>query len=380
MNFALPFLGIIWGLITVPLAALLLIVAATWDGRAFALAAICAGLAPFLGALGWALDRKRWLKAAAVLGLVTVVLASLLMIRAPSGKAAPDAKIQHLYANGSAHFSRYALGNLLPEADQLMLCFTAASFVDPLFTASQSRSLKGMTADLYRELERDPAFHALGSTMPDVYADVLGSGIRLGHTYLYVPPGVDRTRPTPAIVFLHGSGGNFKAYLWVLSRLADRQKIILIAPSFGMGNWSQPSTDVVLDRALKTATQKVALDLTSLHLMGLSNGGLGVSQLAASHGSQFRSFIFLSPVFDEGEISSTRFATHVVGKPILILTGALDDRVPLSYVQDSAAELKRAGALVTLESFPNANHFLVFSERDALIAKLGRWISTLDPR
>lgn len=147
-----------------------------------------------------------------------------------------------------------------------------------------------------------------------------------------------------------------------------------------MGNWSQPKPDVVLDLALKAAAQNVALDPTSLHLMGLSNGGLAVSQLAASHGSQFRSFIFLSPVFDPGEISSTRFATHVAGKPILILTGALDDRVPLPYVQDSAAELKHAGALVTLESFPNANHFLVFSEREALIARLERWLSSLDQR
>lgn len=380
MNFALQFLGFIWSLITVPLATLLLIVAVTWDGRAFAVTVICAGIAPFLGALGWGLDRKRWTRTAAALGLVAVVLASLLVIRAPSGKAAPNAKIQHLYADQIAHFSRYALGNLLPEADQLMLGFTAASFVDPLLTASQARSLKGMTADLYRELERDPAFHALGLSMPEVYDDLLGSGIRIGHTYLYVPPGVDRTRPAPAIIFLHGSGGNFKAYLWVLSRLADRQKMILIVPSFGMGNWSQPNTDVVLDLALKAAAQNVALDLTSLHLMGLSNGGLGVSQLVAPRGSQFRSFIFLSPVFDEGEISSPHFASHVAGKPVLILTGALDDRVPLSYVQDSAAKLKRTGALVTLESFPNANHFLIFSEREALIAKLERWISSLDRR
>lgn len=377
MNFGFQFVGFLWAVVTVPLATLLLMVAATWDGRMFAVAVICAGIAPLLSALGRALDRRRWRRGAAALGILFVVLSIILMARAPTGQAVSAAKVQHCYTGGDSHFSRFSLGNILPEVDQLMLGFTLMTVVDPLLTAQQSVSLKAMTRQIYRELEADPDFHALGSTMTEVYDEILERGIHAGNTYLYIPPGLDRTRPAPVLVFLHGSGGNFKAYSWVLSRLAERQKLVLLAPSFGMGNWTPTGTEQAVHSALQAAAQQVKLDSRAIHLMGLSNGGLGVSQLLGSQNSLFRSFIFLSPVFDRTHMITSASIPQIAGKPIFILTGAIDDRIPLGYVQTCAADLEHVGARVRLESVPDANHFLIFSHQEKMLSELEAWLNSL---
>jgi len=84
------------------------------------------------------------------------VLAAVLIARAPKGMTSFDARVQHVYSDNKIHFSRYALGNLLPEGDQLMLGFTTMTMFDPLLTVSQARVLKRLTTTIYRELEIDP--------------------------------------------------------------------------------------------------------------------------------------------------------------------------------------------------------------------------------
>jgi len=144
-----------------------------------------------------------------------------------------------------------------------------------------------------------------------------------------------------------------------------------------MGNWSSSETERVVQAALNTASRRVMLDAKAIHLAGLSNGGLGVSQLGSSHGLRLRSLIFLSPVFDRSSLQSAAFARESEGRRILILTGGIDDRIPLSYVEDNVVVLKAAGARATLEVLPDANHFMIFSHREEVLASLERWLNGL---
>ena len=212
----------------------------------------------------------------------------------------PAPAYRHRYIGGQNGFRRYAFGNLLPEGDQFAMGFPLVPAADRLFTVKQAKTLTGLTAAIYGELEADPAFHALGSVMPETYDELWGLPFNHGHYYLYVPPGLDRTTPRPAIVFLHGSGGNFKAYTWLLSKVADQLGMVLIAPTYGFGTWREPDTSRLVQGALDDAAQVVSIDRQDVHLIGLSNGGLGVSQAGRSLGASLRSLTFLSPVFDRG--------------------------------------------------------------------------------
>ena len=345
------------------------------EGRLFAAAVLCLGLAVLCAAFACWRPRRRWLHAALVALVGFGGFLALLLARTPDGRTAPDARVSHRYVGGAWHFRAHAVGNLLPELDQFRAGFPLVAALDPLFTREQARALSSLTTTIYDELEADTAFHALGSAMPEAYAELSGQDFERGHYFLYVPAGVDRSTPRPALVFLHGSGGNFKAYTWLLAKVADRLGCVLIAPSFGMGDWREPDTSRVIEAVLEDAAGALPLDQSRLHLIGLSNGGLGVSQAGASIGNRFQSLTFLSPVIDTRAIVSADFTRHWRGRPIRIMTGATDDRVPLDFVLQAADTLRSGGAELSLRTVENADHFLLFSHQAEVLRQIESWLA-----
>jgi pimeloyl-ACP methyl ester carboxylesterase len=298
-----------------------------------------------------------------------------LILVSPNGAPRKDARVQNRYSDGGWHYPRFALGALLPEIDQLLLGFKLVPMADSLFTMKQTREVSGLTRSIYGELEADEDFRALGSVLPEAYAEIWGQRFDHGHYFLYIPPRLDRKIPAPALVFLHGSGGNFKAYTWLLSKVADERGMVLVAPTFGMGNWGAQRSGPVVMAALEDASRAIPLDLSQVHLAGLSNGGLGVGYVAASEaGRRFRSLIFLSPVCDKDALRSKEFSIQGRDKPVLIITGQDDDRVPLPYVVSCAELMKSAGARVEMSAYAGADHFLVFSHRERLLKQLSDWL------
>lgn len=303
------------------------------------------------------------------------MVAFWLLIVSPDGRTSRESRVKNCYIGGSENYQRHALGALLPEVDQFMLGFKLVTAVDSLFTGKQARSLSVLTSTIYAELEADADFHALGSVMPDAYDELWGRKFDRGHYFLYVPPRLDRKTHAPALIFLHGSGGNFKAYTWLLSQVADKCGMVLICPSYGMGNWESPGGIQAVAAALDDAGKSVALDMNQVHLAGLSNGGLGVSRVAASDfGKRFRSLIFLSAVCDGAAIGTSAFADQWRDKPVLIITGETDDRVPLSYVNSYASSMRNSGARIEMSTYEDADHFLFFSHRDRCLEQLAGWL------
>lgn len=298
-----------------------------------------------------------------------------LCVHAPNGRASADARVQNRYIGGHVAFRRYAFGNLLPEGDQFTMGFPLVPAADRLFTRKQAAALCGYTTAIYGALEADPAFHALGSVMPETYDELWGMPFQHGHYFLYVPPGLDRAKPRPALVFLHGSGGNFKAYTWLLAKVADQLGLVVLAPTYGFGNWRERDTSRLVQGALADAAQVVAIDPRNVHLMGLSNGGLGVSQAGGDLAPNLRSLIFLSPVFDRSCISAPEFGQQWRGRPIFVISGTEDDRIPIDYVTANVAELKSGGANVKFQPVEAADHLLLFSHEALVLQALREWLA-----
>lgn len=373
MNAVARLVSLVWATLTLPLSTTLLVVAVTWEGRAFAVALLTAGTGLLVISYGRSRSRRGRGLMAVVLGALALISIVFVAWRVPSGDSPRIARVQHLYLAGG-HHGRFGIANLVPEIDQLMMGFTLMPFADPLFTQRQAKPLKRWTQEIYRELENDAEFRALGSAMSGAYLDLCGAAAP-AHAFLYVPSTRDRSRAGPVLVFLHGSGGNFKAYLWLLSRLADRLNMIVVAPSCGMGNWTQMETSEKVEASLAAVAGTVAIDAANVHVIGLSNGGVGVTQLLSSSPGRFRSFVFLSPVFHDRALQSLLLVPGERKPSVLIVTGRRDDRVPLPYVEGAVKSLRRNGADVTLEAIEEANHFLFFSHRDLLLHSLQRWLA-----
>jgi poly(3-hydroxybutyrate) depolymerase len=130
-------------------------------------------------------------------------------------------------------YSRFSLPNLLPEEGQLMAGFSIAPAMDSLLSSAQAADLKRVTRDVYAEMARDPEFRELGSAMGNTYEAMLFGRSQEGHCY--VPSSVPAGKPAPVLIFFHGAGGNFKGYLWVLSKVAERTGFMIVAPTGGPG-------------------------------------------------------------------------------------------------------------------------------------------------
>jgi pimeloyl-ACP methyl ester carboxylesterase len=369
---AFQILSVLWAIIALPLPMLLLFVARTFDGRAIGMTGCLIGLFPPVFSFYRATKRKSWLRAVFIIILGFVALTSVIIIKARSKNAPPKPNAVEVNAQGEVRsLKRYSLGNLVPEADQLMMAYTLALFIDPLFTRSQAVPLKQSTAHLYDDMIYDPSFQMLNSALPGAAAEMMGFSQKNETVFLYIPPGMDRSKPHPLIVFLHGSGGNMKAYLWILARLADRLQIVIAAPNHGFGNWHQPDTEKRVASAIAAATKHAVISNDNIHLMGLSNGGLGVCQYTGRNQAHpLRTRILISPVFD----TDAFYKTVSEKAPMLVVTGARDDRITLSYVRQNIRTLKAAGVSPGLKTIPDANHFLFFSHHTQMIETLVLWL------
>ena len=310
--------SLVWALISV-----------TMWGRCLAIGMTATAMVPLIWREGRRRPRaqRRWQICSGALGLMAFTVVVGLICATPDGTTRPGSPVQQRFSSGQ-QFPRFSLANLVPEIEQVNLGFHLMPLLDGMLTPARTRQISTLTLDLYRQMERDPAFHALGSAMGGAYADVLGLSYPAGHYYLYVPRHAPAD-PLPAIVFLHGSVGNFKVYTWVWSQLAEQLGCVIIAPSFGFGNWDRPGGVEAVQAALADARKVVALDPARIHLAGLSNGGLGVCRVADALPSQFCGCILLSPVMDARITASPEFHKKWAGRPMLVVTGVADERVPV---------------------------------------------------
>ncbi len=367
IGFAISFVGLV-------LSLWLGSICHTSEGLIFALAGLSLAVSILFSCIAVERPSRSWRWCGFVAFTIFCGLTITLLVKAPDGRTNSESRIQHRYVDDAWHFRRFAFGNLLPEIDQFRFGFQIVPAVDRLFTQQQAGHLSGLTTAIYDKLESDPEFHALGSVMPEAYDELWGLDFDHGHYFLYVPSGLDRNTPHPAIVFLHGSGGNFKAYAWLLAKVADKLGMVVIAPSFGLGNWHEPHSSRVVRLAISDASRLVKLDTPQLHLMGLSNGGLGTSQCGATLGAEFKTLTFLSPVFDLSAITAATFESHWRGRGVLIISGTADDRVPFGYVSESAMQMKSAGISVTMHAVANADHFMLFSHEAEVLGEIEAWM------
>lgn len=366
-------LALMLALFAVPLSLFGLCCVITWQGLLLSAAAGLLGLGPLLYWIGDERGSVLQMRLGITFVLAACIGSAAVLWQTPDARAPETARIHSRYSDGGWHYDRFSIGSVLPETDQIHLGYAVASAFDPFFNQKQWRELSALTDAIYAEIQADADFTAAGSALPMIYREITFGQFRDGHYFHYIPAKVDRSRPTPALVFLHGSGGNFKAYIWLLSKIADELGITVIAPTFGLGNWEKKGGYEAITRAIADAGKHAAIDPEQIHLMGLSNGGKGMCLAESSEGPKFRTLIFLSAVL-HNRISPSTLATRLKNRPALVLSGGSDDHVPWDYVSGYAEKLGSGGMHVTIRCFDHDDHFLVFRKRTEVLQTIRRWI------
>ena len=172
---------------------------------------------------------------AAVFGGLALLLLGIDYALTPDGRPLPGSGVQSCFG-GATVYRRASMANLVPEMDQLILATYVVPAMDRLMDEPNTLELRGQVRAVYGEMRHCPEFECLGSVLGLTYLDLFLGDRPVGHYYEYLPAVAAQGR-VPVVIFLHGSLGNFRGYLWVWKRIADEYGVAVVAPSFGTGNW-----------------------------------------------------------------------------------------------------------------------------------------------
>ena len=228
-------------------------------------------------------------------------------------------------------------------------------------------SIVGLTPDERRETRHGELLTQLYQAQPETTNRVFdewlfgGSNGNRSHYRLLLPTGEG---PFPLVIFLHGNGGPFGAYVALLQQLSRQHGIAVALPSYGFGHYrSGHARQRVMDlRAHLLATQQI--EPTRVVLAGLSAGAMGALEIYDDNPESFCtcaaiSGVPLGPFEPDG----------LEGHSIALLTGTRDERIPIELVRETAGRLRSAGATVSLEEL-DAGHFLMVTHNDAAMQVL----------
>lgn len=277
---------------------------------------------------------------------------------------------REVYRDGIS-YDRHSLARLVPEVDQLKLGSFLFPFVDPYLDGSQARNLRASLIDIYGELRSDPDFKSSSSALGMAYQDLLIARCPGLHFFEYRPENV--AEGDCVMIFLHGSLGNFKGYQWVLKETADQLGMTLLSPTFGGGNWQLDKSQSRVRAVVEYCRNDPELASKRLILAGLSNGGRGCLRAWKSFGDQFEGMILISPIMETALIQKEAYK----GRPVLILHGNRDRRIPVGVVKKRAALMSRLGGEVTARYWENEDHFLLFTRREEIAGVLVPWIRSI---
>jgi predicted esterase len=178
----------------------------------------------------------------------------------------------------------------------------------------------------------------------------------------WVPPAAVN-HPVRLVVLLHGAGGSARQGLELLLPVADRQDLLLLAPSSRGTTWdlitSGYGPDVRrLDRLLEQIA--AAYSVASLTLAGFSDGASFALSLGLSNGDVADSVVAFSPGF------AAPLIRH--GRPRVFVSHGRRDRVlPVERCSRRVVrELTRDGYVVTYHEFDDGHVVPSAIMRDAV--------------
>lgn len=278
--------------------------------------------------------------------------------------------------SGEARFEPMAITNLVPEVDQLSFGTYLLPGRHPYIGKRESVRLRGLVRKIYRELNADPSFKNAGSVLGFCYEDILfGKRERL-HFFEYVPRQLNR-KSYPVLIFLHGSLGNFLGYTWVLKRFADETRTMIVAPTYGAGNWEQDKQCEVVKEVLRYCAGQPHCDNSQIYLGGISDGGIGVGRTIAQLDQKWAGVVWISPVIEKEIITKPEFRQRAANLPMLVVHGGADDLVSFDIIKDLAEQMRKNGASVATSYYPKEDHFLLFSQPNEVTDKMAAWLKSL---
>ena len=187
---------------------------------------------------------------------------------------------------------------------------------------------------------------------------------------LYIPEYLDKTKPVPLVIAMHGGTGHGADTLWSWLREARTRGFVLLSPTSQDDTWSlmgEEDVDLAPIRAMiDFVKQEVTVDDQHILLTGMSDGATYTLLAGLRDDVPFTHLAPFSGVLHP-EISMSGNIRHAAGKPIYLVHGTLDWMFPIEMAYMAQSELEAAGANVTFRPIEGLSHTYCRTEFPAVL-------------
>ena len=174
--------------------------------------------------------------------------------------------------------------------------------------------------------------------------------------YLFVPDGIDKSKPVPMIVLLHGSGRDGLSLVDRWKELAAKEGFIVVGPdSLNSRDWQIPADgpDFIYD-LVEELKSKYAIDPKRVYLFGHSGGAIQALHLALYESEYFAASVAHAGVIDPRMAPMIERATRKI--PISIFVGTNDQFFPVKDVRATRDALNKNGFDAQLTEIKGHTH------------------------
>jgi phospholipase/carboxylesterase len=195
------------------------------------------------------------------------------------------------------------------------------------------------------------------------------------HNKQIITAGAPIGQAKKAIIMIHGRGASANSILSLADHLALFADMAIFAPQAAEHSWYPysfmapvESNEPALSSALALIDElvdditKQGIDKKNIYFIGFSQGACLTLEYVARHGQQYGGVI----AFTGGLIGKTLVTSNYSGDfahtPVLITTGDPDPHVPVSRVEETAAQLTKMNADVLFKVYKGRPHTVTQQE------------------
>lgn len=172
--------------------------------------------------------------------------------------------------------------------------------------------------------------------------------------YVFAPRGYDSLAAPPAIVLLHGVGGNGEWSIQAWKDLANEKGILLVAPTLAFTRQTEPLVPALLRSILARVESDWRLDPRRVYLFGHSAGGVSTLDAAMLDGDLFAAAaVHAAAIFPNYDWILASAKRKI---PIALYVGDRDPWFPLPLVHRTRDLLQAAGFPLHYVELPGHDH------------------------
>lgn len=253
------------------------------------------------------------------------------------------------------------------------VCYAHLGRIDEAFASLNEAARFGwddkegiVAEEAFQSLRADPRFRKLLDRV---------DAVRNEPILVYVPDTVDRTKPAPLIVALHGRGESPHAHLPFWKDAADRLGAVVTAPRGVrkghirlLNTWDKPDIEstrdtsdidaeaskMVVDEAIARAAEECNIDNRRIVLAGYSQGGAVALRLLVDDPHRYAGAFTMATLYKSPGVEAWRKACETRKIRVCLFTGELD-RLK-RHSEKANRELTEAGVEVWLIRMPSVGH------------------------